>query len=735
MVEDGNAYFDSRENCNAIINKSNTLLYGCKNTVIPNSVTAIGSNAFAYHDQLESINLPEGLTSIGALAFQGCSSLKSIQFPKSLRTIGASSFWGCSSLTSVEFPVGIAAIGNMAFVDCTGLTSVISHITEPFTTSSSTFMMRTGGNYLVQTSATLYVPYGCKEKYETTDYWRYFKTIVEMDKTDDDGLIPINSKTFPNEKFRQWVYDNSDKDKDGCLSEEEIAATKTIFSGTYNTTIDDLTGIEYFTALETLNLLRTRVVSLDLSNNTALKTLKCSQDTYLESLDISKNTALEYVDVSNTKLTSLDASNLPNLRELYCTNCTLLESLNCSNTQLTSLDVTGNTALRELICYGNQIKGDAMDALINSLPTVDNGTFVVIDMSSSATEGNTCSKEQIAAAQAKGWKVMSHTDAGDVEYDGTEAGVKERLQKIQEMEEYLMYQLRQTRQELEEKATESEEPELYQRVQEMSQYLDYLRYKTSSVTTMQEVTELEAMIAEIQARLYQLQEDVKNFTPNTPLTPMENGDNVNIGNEINSDTNLDGNVVGNILYNISSGNGEFNPEEGCIVVSKPVSDETMSNLEGKDIFGEDFKDQYTGIVFKVAEGSGKVKVEAQTTGNMVLKVKIGNGDPIEMELDGKLKISFPYSVSEETLVYIYGSTKAAQAKRMGKGVTNTESGTLKIFGIEITKDGTGIQDMIRDDQPQDVYTLSGQKVRSQAKDLNGLPAGVYIVGGKKVVVK
>ena len=128
-------------------------------------------------------------------------------------------------------------------------------------------------------------------------------------------------------------------------------------------------------------------------------------------------------------------------------------------------------------------------------------------------------------------------------------------------------------------------------------------------------------------------------------------------------------------------------------------------------------------------------VEAETTGNMVLKVKIGNNDPIELELEGKMKMKVPYNVSEETLVYIYGSTKAALAKRKMKGVTNTESGSLKIFGIEITREGTGIHDTILDEGPQDVYSLSGQKIRSKAKDLKGLPAGVYIVGGKKIVVK
>ena len=120
-----------------------------------------------------------------------------------------------------------------------------------------------------------------------------------------------------------------------------------------------------------------------------------------------------------------------------------------------------------------------------------------------------------------------------------------------------MYQLHMLTQELEEKATESEAPELYQRVQELSQQLDYLLYKTASVTTMQEVTEIEVMIQDINARLYYLQEDVHNYNP---LNPLDNGENINIGNEINTDTNLDGNVVGNILYNISSGNGEFNPQ-------------------------------------------------------------------------------------------------------------------------------------------------------------------------------
>ena len=62
-VAGGNTTYDSRGNCNAIIETStNTLLYGCKNTVIPNSVTTIGSNAFWGRTGLTSVEIPNSVT-------------------------------------------------------------------------------------------------------------------------------------------------------------------------------------------------------------------------------------------------------------------------------------------------------------------------------------------------------------------------------------------------------------------------------------------------------------------------------------------------------------------------------------------------------------------------------------------------------------------------------------------------------------------------------------------------
>ena len=116
VVESGNTTYDSRENCNAIIESStNTLIAGCQNTVIPNSVTSIGNWAFSGCSSLTSITIPDGVKSIGNCAFKGCSSLSSFTIPNSVMRIEGQTFENCSSLTSVTIPNSVTSIGHDAF--------------------------------------------------------------------------------------------------------------------------------------------------------------------------------------------------------------------------------------------------------------------------------------------------------------------------------------------------------------------------------------------------------------------------------------------------------------------------------------------------------------------------------------------------------------------------------------------------------------------------------------------
>ena len=159
VVESGNAVYDSRDNCNAIIETAtNTLIAGCKNSVIPNTVTSINGKAFASCSGLTSVTIPNSVANIGEYAFYECNDLTSVSIGNSVAYIGHNAFLNCCGLSELvvesgnnvydsrdncnaiiqtatnrlivgckntNIPNSVTHIGNRAFFSCSGLTSII----------------------------------------------------------------------------------------------------------------------------------------------------------------------------------------------------------------------------------------------------------------------------------------------------------------------------------------------------------------------------------------------------------------------------------------------------------------------------------------------------------------------------------------------------------------------------------------------------------------------------------
>lgn len=182
--------------------------------------------------------------------------------------------------------------------------------------------------------------------------------------------IEINETNFPDAGFRAWLKSQS-YGADDTITQGEIAGiTEIRVSG--NEQIKDLTGIEYFTALATLDCSGTGISSLDVSQNTALTNLHCFS-TGISNLDVSKNTALTDLYCYSTGISSLDVSQNTALTDLFCSDTgissldvsknTALEKLDCYSTGIDRLDVSKNTALSYLYCSKTGI--DSLDVSKN----------------------------------------------------------------------------------------------------------------------------------------------------------------------------------------------------------------------------------------------------------------------------------------------------------------------------------------------------------------------------------
>lgn len=166
-VVDGNQNFMVKDEC--LYSRDVSTLYWCP----------VGKSA---------ISIPNSVTKIKGSAFEECTGLTDIVIPNSVTEIGANAFRNCQGLANLTLGSSVTSIGVLAFYCCYGLKEVVCLMGTPVETDASF-------EDEVYESAVLYVPAGCKEKYETVAPWSNFLTIKEIDAagvsgvTVDDGRI------------------------------------------------------------------------------------------------------------------------------------------------------------------------------------------------------------------------------------------------------------------------------------------------------------------------------------------------------------------------------------------------------------------------------------------------------------------------------------------------------------------------------------------------------------------
>lgn len=194
---------------------------------------------------------------------------------------------------------------------------------------------------------------------------------------------------------------------------------------------------------------------------------------------------------------------------------------------------------------------------------------------------------------------------------------------------------------------------------------------------------------------------------------------------------LSDNIINNVYYNLdaSTGNGYM---DGYIYITKTTD---MSLISDGTPGSDDVRNTFTGIILKVAPGKGVIAVNAKSIGNAQLAVRIGDGIPTYVSYNERREAYISYDVTEPTYVYIYA---VGDGTALVKAYTNEGpdiyDNVLLIYSIDVYpgEDETGIEaiDNGQLTTGNRIYDLNGQEMP------NGkLPRGIFIVNGRKVLVK
>jgi len=531
--------------------------------------------------------------------------------------------------------------------------------------------------------------------------------------------------------------------KDGVLTDSEIAYIQVV--NVRNKNIQSLKGIEFFTALKRLQCDFNQLTSLDLSKNTALRELDCSENYSLTMLDLSNNTELIYLNCSgsiltsldlskNTKLTYLNCSGNPQMKELNISGCDKLTEFMCMGTQIKELDLSSNISLKKLYIYDNQLTTlDVSNNTALEILQCDRNQLAELDVSK-------CTKLTLLSCTSNLLRTLDVSNNKSLKNLYCYGNQLKTLDVSQNTTLTVLYCYNNKLKALDlSQNTELNDLRLYSNqikgagmdalVKSLPTVswgrLDvmYFENEQNEMTTTQVAT---AKAKGWNPYCYINDNFWMEYAGSEP-EPIVIAEETTVNPSENAEPGQATTTESGVTTSLGT-EDVVDATEGSITMTSSMTTESVKELiettrPGSTYFAEQFK----GFYFLLAASKGKVEFDIETTGGYSLGVMKGSEFVGLFTQTTKGTVTIPYDLEEDTWFFAYPVVNTPAAANRAPG-----EGALKVYGLRI----------IPETQPDGINNLTpafakgnGTVYNLQGQRINGLQKGLNIVDGKKVMVK